>query len=122
LIFLDYSNFEDSGPLVNSFKNYKSIGSNNLGRLYGGNSVLSNENYTNDKMVLYPNPTQDFMTIQLPSVNLNYDYEIMDLNGKLIIKKANTNSVIDVQTLSKGVYILKVKSETKDFVTKFIKE
>jgi|694.fasta_scaffold133359_2 uncharacterized delta-60 repeat protein len=117
-------NLQPDGKILvsGSFKNYKSIGSNNLVRLYGGNSVLSNENYTNDKMVLYPNPTQDFMTIQLPSVNLNYDYEIMDLNGKLIIKKANTNSVIDVQTLSKGVYILKVKSETKDFVTKFIKE
>ena len=36
--------------------------------------------------------------------------------------KKITNSKIDIQSLSKGIYILTVKSETENFTAKFIKE
>lgn len=117
-------NLQSDGKILVSgdFKNYKSVSSSMLVRLNGGNTVLSNDSFSNDKLVLYPNPTHDYIYLQLPSGNRNYDYEIVDLTGKLILQKTNTDSVIDVQFLSNGIYILKVKSEMGVYITKFIKE
>ncbi|MEK8179097.1 T9SS type A sorting domain-containing protein [Flavobacterium buctense] len=122
--FVTQLNLQLDGKILISgnFKNYKSISSSNIIRLYGGNSVLSDQNFTQEKLVLYPNPAHDFINIQLPSGNFNYDCEIFDLTGKLISQKTITNSKIDIQSLSKGIYILTVKSETENFTAKFIKE
>jgi len=56
---------------------------------------------------IYPNPAVDIININAPD-NLNYEATIFDLQGRLIISTTN-QSVIDVQTLPQGMYLIVIK-------------
>jgi hypothetical protein len=56
---------------------------------------------------VFPNPAVDIININAPD-NLNYEATIFDLQGRLIISTTN-QSVIDVQTLPQGMYLIVIK-------------
>ncbi len=59
---------------------------------------------------VFPNPAQDFITIQLDE--LIREVQIFDLSGKLILQSNSLSKEdrIDLSGLSKGMYILKVNT------------
>lgn len=59
-----------------------------------------------DIVVVYPNPTQDEMTISLEGLQ---SYEIIDMNGKSVMQgQANGKKhIIDVSSLTSGIYMVK---------------
>ena len=63
------------------------------------------------------------MTIQLQEVAEKSEVSILDLTGRLIKTTAITsnNSSIDVQELSKGIYIVRVATTNQVGVKRFIK-
>lgn len=76
------------------------------------NSAFSDLNIS-----LYPNPTIDKVNISFNSLNdLLYDFQIFDINGKLILEKRikpdEKNCLIDLTALQSNVYIYKLKSGT----------
>lgn len=70
---------------------------------------------------VFPNPVQDFITIQSDKKFISY--EIIDQSGRTIQSKSFNDSKIDVTQLTKGNYIIKLKSLSSviDYV-KFIKK
>ena len=72
---------------------------------------------------LFPNPASDKVSIQLPSGAQNATVQFYDSLGRLALSKkvTATNDKIDVNALSKGIYILKVFTEEKNGSQKFIK-
>ena len=73
---------------------------------------------------MYPNPSITELTIQLPSGVNDAIVEFYDTMGRLSLSKKITisNSLINVSTLSSGIYLLKVLSEDKIGAQKFIKK
>lgn len=71
-----------------------------------------------DKISVYPNPTTSFISVE----NLNNsDFSILNMNGEIVKSgKINANT-IQVETLSKGAYFLKVNDGEKLYSSKFIK-
>ena len=71
---------------------------------------------------IYPNPTADKLTIENIDFNLDADYLIVDEIGREIIKGKldEKTSIIDVNSLSKGIYVLSIKGEINQ-TFKFIK-
>jgi len=75
-------------------------------------STSTEEQITLEKISVYPNPSNDVLMVQVNSL-LTEDLEIslVDINGKLIDKKAifqgSTIAYFDVSTLYKGIYFLK---------------
>lgn len=63
---------------------------------------------------IYPNPTQNYITIQADSFNDNQVYEIniVDLKGKLLMNsKLNQKSTqLDISSLASGIYIISIKN------------
>ena len=57
-------------------------------------------------MAIYPNPTQDEMTLSLEGLRR---YEIIDMNGQTVMQgQANGNRhTIDVSDLASGLYLVK---------------
>lgn len=84
-----------------------------------GTTVLSTENFESVKINIYPNPVKDFLNIQNSQ---KYDFEIYNMLGKLVLKGDNIENQINVNTLTKGIYILKLINDEKIFNKKFIKE
>lgn len=84
-------------------------------------SVLStSETILKSKISIYPNPATDF--IYLKNSNQSLDYSIFELSGKIVLQGSLNNNEINIKNLSKGNYILQVK--TKDGIEnfKFIKK
>ncbi|WP_026776315.1 T9SS type A sorting domain-containing protein [Polaribacter sp. Hel_I_88] len=79
-------------------------------------------------ITVYPNPTDSFLNIQLPQTILGENISIVlyDINGKQIkkseIKVKDNSAMINVENLSKGVYLLHIKNEDKKWSQLFIKK
>jgi hypothetical protein len=77
---------------------------------------INDQNLTN--VSIYPNPVIDKLFIQgLSSLSKVSIYNVL---GKLVLSQTISEE-IDVNQLSKGVYILKVIDEQKETTRKFIK-
>jgi len=72
---------------------------------------------------MYPNPSSDYVTVQLPSGSSKADISVFDLAGRLMRSSTITSSAnkINVQDLSTGMYVLKIESEGKIGSKQFIK-
>ena len=76
------------------------------------------ETESNDlNVILYPNPNQGDFSFQADiAEDLNYDYEILDLQGKVVLRgKGLGNELVEVSILNpaRGMYHLSVKTEDK---------
>lgn len=84
-------------------------------------ATLDVENFnSNIKVGLFPNPTSDVLNIKIPSELKFNSARIYDVFGKLI-KESKKNS-IDFSSFSKGIYILKMKTDKGEFSKKIIKK
>lgn len=76
---------------------------------------------TSAKFSIYPNPAKDFISIASQKVGQIASVEVYQITGKKL-KSVQTTQKIDVQTLPKGTYILRVKHKDGSVQTqKFLK-
>jgi 1,4-alpha-glucan branching enzyme len=90
------------------------------------NTVLAIENEVIDGIKLYPNPSKDFIKIEIPENGKGYIFlKINDLMGRILseneFKAGQKNYSIDIKNLPEGTYFLNVVQGEKRFVTKFVK-
>lgn len=75
---------------------------------------------------LYPNPTQDVVTIKLLNPTDTYKYELTDITGRAILVNSNDSNVtnFDVSKLGTGYYFIKITnlSDNKTITKRFVKE
>ncbi|NQZ77024.1 MAG: T9SS type A sorting domain-containing protein, partial [Ekhidna sp.] len=64
------------------------------------------------KLVLYPNPVDDFLKVNLEKLGIVESVYLIDLQGKIIQRTMSTAGVIEMGDLSDGVYQLHI--QTKD--------
>ena len=77
------------------------------------------------KTKTYPIPCKDFLNIQLDEAVSNLHVSIVSLVGKVVYTNTFDNQTemkLDVNQLSKGVYLLQLKSDNKSFTQRIIKE
>lgn len=70
---------------------------------------------------VYPNPTKDFIQIESPLNHTIFEIKIFDHSGKLIMTKKD-NTTIDIKHLSKGNYLLQIKTSEGIITKKIIKQ
>jgi thermitase len=80
---------------------------------------FSTPNIDSSTISIYPNPTKDRLYIQ-SDYGVN-DIKIYDITGRFIKKHEHTSEV-DMTTLNKGIYLLKISTDQKTFETKVIKQ
>ncbi|WP_333854319.1 S8/S53 family peptidase [Epilithonimonas sp.] len=89
--------------ILNFYKTYQTLGLNNM---------------TKTHIKIFPNPAKDF--INITSDKVVKSVEIYDTLGRLII--TDFSKKINISQLSKGNYLLKMKTDSGNIVEKFIKE
>ena len=70
-----------------------------------------------DNLTFYPNPTKGFLNFNMEVEKV----EVMDMMGKMVMQFCNVNE-INIGTLPKGVYCLKLSYRDKAIIHKIIKE
>lgn len=87
-----------------------------------GSSTLGvNETSVND-LIIYPNPTKDFLNISTIEDLNDAFYTIFDINGKRVANAVLESKTIDVSQLSSGNYLLRIVNGSSIKTQKFIKQ
>lgn len=68
---------------------------------------------------VYPNPSKDFINIELPKGIKDFQVEITDMNGRLMSSTQNETR-INVSTLTNGVYLCNIKTNSQTAVRKIV--
>jgi subtilisin family serine protease len=87
------------------------------------NALALGEVKTN-KVMVYPNPVADQLTLILPSENTNATFELYNQLGQLIFQSSvlSTQKNIDFQVFSTGIYFYKVTFQGEEIQGKLIKK
>jgi len=83
--------------------------------------ILSFESIDSEEISIYPNPSVQEIRIKGMSAQELMRIKILDINGRLLSDSNPNSLVIDVSTLSKGIYFIEVHSRNSKSILKFIK-
>ena len=84
-------------------------------------STLSNANFDKTQFSIYPNPVTNQLHVASEQAKIER-VEIYNLNGKQVLNiNFQNNQPIDVSSLTKGLYLVKVKTESGSLTKKLIK-
>jgi hypothetical protein len=84
--------------------------------------TLSNDNYSSDELIIYPNPVENKLSVKSEFDLINSIYSVFDIQGKRILNNTLVNNEIDVSALSSGQYILRIISNKNITTQKFMKK
>jgi PKD repeat protein len=79
-----------------------------------------------NELVLYPNPAQDILNIQLPQLVSDAQVAVINVNGQLAIQRTissdngQTEQQIELNHLPNGVYFVKVESNSEMWFKRFV--
>jgi hypothetical protein len=78
-------------------------------------STLSNDDFSDEKViVMYPNPSSDFITIS--NLKSSVNYTVADLSGRVVLKSnLSQGESIDIRSLSKGVYLIHLENYSNTY-------
>jgi len=86
-------------------------------------TIANINNYDNQKLIVYPNPSRDIINISIESKpNIVADINIYNIMGQKLhnhILKNNTTS-LDISSLKKGVYYIRTNDKAYSLSKKFI--
>jgi len=135
---ISYSNatvtINPSNTFVGGSSYYVNIGSSVIqdmsGNFYVGISNSSTWNFTTqsgssvtepsqENVLIYPNPTDGFLKIKVDNQMVE-SVKVYDLNGKILLSSLNMNGV-DLTGLNNGVYLIRIQTQSKNYLTKVIK-
>ena len=81
-------------------------------------------NTKNENILIYPNPAENNISINILLENKNVNYKITDINGK-ILKDGNlsqNHNIIDITSFEVGIYFISISTNESTFTRKIIKE
>jgi hypothetical protein len=82
-------------------------------------SPLEVEEHSLIGLRISPNPVSDILSL---NSNQPFNFFIVDLSGKILIKGQTEENSINVSSLDQGVYFLKLVNDQQENVFKFIKQ
>lgn len=89
------------------------------------NTTSLNENSTSNEYKIYPNPINDYLTLDFKNSNVPYSIEIINTNGESVYKcllTAENHQEINLQKLKSGLYFLRIQGNSGLFTQKIIIE
>lgn len=89
--------------------------------IYGECNVLSVDDNILSGISVYPNPTTDVLNIQTPANVEVQSVALFDILGKSVDAKF-ANGVVNTAALSKGIYLLQVKTNQGVLTQKIVKQ
>ena len=78
-------------------------------------NVTGIQEMANSKIIIFPNPTSDYVNINIPEQLLGHVYHIYDNNGKKVKEGilVGKEQKIGIDNFSNGIYTIKVNNETQ---------
>jgi hypothetical protein len=79
---------------------------------------------TRDGITIIPNPSNNKITISLPSITGNTQFSIFNVSGEKVLERQLTDNetLFDISAIMRGVYFVRVQDENQVQITKLIKQ
>lgn len=84
-------------------------------------NVLSVDEFEMSQINVTPNPTTEFINIDIPNNSGSFVSELFDITGKQVLRKENLET-LNVSQLNSGIYILRIKTDNGVVSRRIIKE
>lgn len=90
----------------------------------GGGGVSVAEVFANSSVSIYPNPANDQFNVNIENLATEATIEVIDVIGKVVLsaQQTETTATIDVSSLTKGVYTVKISAGENSTSKKLIIE
>lgn len=87
-------------------------------------NVSNKENEYSKSLLVYPNPSNDYINVSTNNLYVIDNIRVRDMSGKEVLVKdiSSTNAVLDISSLSEGVYFITTKSDNLSSEHKFVKK
>jgi hypothetical protein len=86
------------------------------------NDFLSQQEFLNQQLKVYPNPVKDKLFLESPGLNIKKT-KVYDLHGKVIlVNDTLENNSLDLSQLERGIYFLRIETTNAQITKKIIKE
>ncbi len=82
-------------------------------------SEVKSIKFESDEISIYPNPVKDLLN--LSEINVGRNFQIVDLNHKIIKQGLISSSTIEISALANGLYFIKIGNEGSIKHHRFIK-
>jgi hypothetical protein len=106
-------------------ENYDSLDFVGLGKVilgYVSPAGINEINHDLTEIAIYPNPVKNTLNLLVPNIG-NRSLEIYNMAGKKVFEeKLNSLEGVDVSSLNKGLYLIRIKDNDTILQTKFIKQ
>jgi hypothetical protein len=91
------------------------------------NTSVRNSDFVTRELAVYPNPSNGIISIDLPEeADGRFDLRIIDNTGRLVYSEnmieSNHMKLIDLESLTSGIYMVRIIGYNQLFTSKFIKE
>lgn len=87
------------------------------------NSASVTKTIDASRVKCYPNPSKEVLNLELPSSVENYQFQIMDLSGRVLKTQFSlTFPLINIDFLASGTYILRITQGASSVKMRFVKE
>lgn len=108
--------------LSSQWDSYATDTCSNLGAKTLGIAAVEEETLTELKgLILYPNPSHGNFSIYFENTSSPYSIEIISILGQRVFEQSNiTDSLSTINNLPKGIYIIRVNSDSETFTKKII--
>ena len=84
--------------------------------------TLGVNEFTNDSIILLPNPVSTILTIENNFTSQIESIKIYDVLGKLVLEESNPSSHLDVSNLDSGLLFVQLATDNGIITKKIIKE
>ena len=111
----------DGSKVAIGAPNNDNNGNNNSGqvRIFDLSAVLSTQDLVTNNYAVYPNPTSDYINVQLKNNSVFEKATIYSISGQFI--KTSSSKTIDVSDLFSGIYLVEVETNQGKSVQKIVK-
>ncbi len=77
-----------------------------------------------NSIVVYPNPTVDYININIDKMGFNNSYSVFNISGKKVIEGEINSSVtrVNLSEYPSGIYLIKVMNDNQSCIKKIIKK
>ena len=106
-----------NGELTGSFE--AGISAQAIAIDYRLSTVLSND-IVSDNLNVYPNPSSDFININIPQEETVQNIVITDISGR-VVSQVESNIKIDISSLNTGFYFIVIETNSSTLKGRFIK-
>ncbi|MFT5076048.1 MAG: endonuclease I [Saprospiraceae bacterium] len=87
--------------------------------------LFSTNDFSEDTFVVYPNPFSEVIWIQnTTNIDSEMNAVIYDISGRKVFEKNmnETNTQLNINTLSEGIYLLEISNSTNKIIKRIIKQ